>query len=180
MPSPKHFRQRREQFLSRIEGPVLLVAGGEIPRNYPANVSPYRSDSNFLFFFDQPEPGSAALFDPADQSVTLFLHERTPEDALWHGPVPSFAEMATKHGAQVESLEGLADTVRARAGGRKVESIAVADHKATALARAITGQDLDFYDAARVGSPELIQTIGGLRLVKDEAEDDAGRMSSTF
>ena len=102
--------------------------------------------------------------------MTLFLQRRTPEDALWHGPVPSFAEMGKKHAVQVEPLDTLAETVRAKAGNGKVESMAVADHKATALAREITGQELDFHDASKVGSPELVQAIGGMRLVKNESE----------
>jgi Xaa-Pro aminopeptidase len=170
MPPLKHYQSRRAQFLAAIQNPVMLMAGGWRSRNYPDNPYVYRADSNFLFFFHEAEPGSAALFDPADKTVTLFLHDRTPEDALWHGSVPSFAEMAKKHGAQVEPLAGIAQAVRARAGDRKIESLAVADHKATATARAITGQDLDFYDAAKVGSPELIRAIGELRLVKDPAE----------
>jgi hypothetical protein len=110
MPNLQHFKSRRKEFLSAIDTPVLLMAGGWISRNYPANWSPFRADSTFLFFFPDPEPNAAALFDPKDGSVTLFLDERTPEDALWHGPVPSFADMKKAHG--VTAVEKRASSPR--------------------------------------------------------------------
>src|SRR5678815_1981640 len=97
MPSLQHFTQRRKQFLDAIDSPVLLMAGGWHPRNYPQNPHPYRPDSNFLFLFGSAEPEAAALFDPKDRSVTLFLTERTPEDALWHGSQPTFKDMQKIH-----------------------------------------------------------------------------------
>ena len=119
MPSTAHFKARRAQFLARIQNPVLLMAGGEVPRNYPANTCPYRPDSNFLFFFDQPEPDSAALFDPAARTVSLFLKTRTPEGELWHGSVPSFADMQELHAVDsVRPVEDLVDEVQKQAAGR--------------------------------------------------------------
>ncbi|MCA8954870.1 MAG: aminopeptidase P N-terminal domain-containing protein [Planctomycetes bacterium] len=171
MPTTAHLRQRRSQFLERITEPVLLMAGGEVPRNYPANVSPYRADSNFLFFFADPEPGSAALFDPRDRSVTLFLRERTAEDALWHGAVPDFATMQHQHGVEhVEPVEQLVASVQRRAGGAAVRTIAVADPQATALANQATGAQVAFLDSGKVADPAVIQAIGGLRVVKHSEE----------
>ena len=59
-----NYADRRKRFLSEIGGPVLLMAGGILSRNYPANGFPYRADSTFLYFFERPEAGSAAIFDP--------------------------------------------------------------------------------------------------------------------
>lgn len=166
-----HFRRRRAQLLERIERPTLLLAGGWRARNYPQNPYPFRADSNVLFLVADPEPDSALLLDPQDGTVTMFVHERTAEDALWHGPVPSFEEMRELHGVDaVAAVEGLAAAVAKKAAGREIDSLAVADPAATAQARAITGQDLVFEDPARVGRPELVQAIGGLRLIKDEEE----------
>ena len=178
MPSTQHFQARRSQFLDRIQNPVLLVAGGEVPRNYPANVSPYRPDSNFLFFFDQPEPGSAALFDPADRTVTLFLRARTPEDALWHGPAPSFAEMQRRHAvANVLPVEDIVDEVQKKAAGRQMRSIAVVDNQATQLANTVTGENLVFLDSDKVADAQLIQELGQIRAVK--ADEEIAEMRKT-
>ncbi len=67
-----NYVDRRKRFLSALKSPVLLMAGGLLGRNYPANTFPYRADSTFLYFFERPEAGSAAFFDPATGKVTLF------------------------------------------------------------------------------------------------------------
>ena len=185
MLTTSHFQNRRSQFLDSLAasggGPVFLVAGGEVPRNYPANVVPYRSDGNFLFFFDNPEPGSAALFDPADKTVTLFLRARTPEDTLWHGPVPSFADMLAHHAVDaVLPVEDVVDSVQKQAAGRSLRSIAVVDPEATKLANTVTGESLVFLDSAKVADAQLIQDIGQLRAVKTAEEIDAMRRTAAI
>jgi Xaa-Pro aminopeptidase len=175
MPTPSHHKTRRSQFLAAIDTPVLLMAGGWIPRNYPANWSPFRADSTFLFFFPEPEPNAAALFDPKDESVTLFLDERTQADALWHGPVPSFADV--KKALRVTAVEKRADmrqAVAKKIGKRKVRTVAIADLRATAEAASITGEHLDFHDPAKVGDKDLLRAIGKLRNHREP--DEAAEM----
>ncbi|MBZ0267186.1 aminopeptidase P N-terminal domain-containing protein, partial [bacterium] len=169
-----HYRARRDELLSKLDGPVLLFAGGPRARNYPDNTYPYRADSHFLFFFPHPETHAAALFDPADGTVTLYLTERTLEDALWMGPVPSFEEMReTLRVDAVVALTGMEDDVRRRAGGRAVGSVAVADSRTLAKARRITGSDLVFGDAARTCSTEALRdALSGLRMRKRGPEID--------
>jgi Xaa-Pro aminopeptidase len=159
-----HLKARRQDFLDAIDTPVLLMAGGWISRNYPANWSPYRADSTFLFFFGPLEANAAALFDPKDGSVTLFLDERTPEDALWHGSVPTFADMKKACGVTaVQKRADLAKEVQKKVGKRKVRTLAIADPRATAEALAITGESLDFRKAATVGDKSLVLAIAKLR-----------------
>lgn len=165
------FADRRKRFLAGLDAPVLLMAGGSLSRNYPANTFPFRADSNFLYFFERPEAGSAAFFDPADGNVTLFLPERTVADALWHGALESFEAVRSRQGVHaVLAVESLETKVKAFAKGRTVRSIAVADWKATALANSITGESLNFDDAKRVGHGPLLDLIATLRLVKGEDE----------
>jgi len=165
MPTLPHFKRRRAEFLQLLDGPVLLFAGGWISRNYPANWSPYRADSTFLFFFPEPEPNAAALFEPKDGTVTLFLDERTQADALWHGTVPGFADVKKAVGVDaVEKRADLAAIVRKKVGNAKLFSLAIHDPLATAEAVALTGQTLDFRDPTRIGDPDLIAAIARLRL----------------
>lgn len=171
MPSTSHYQNRRKQFLASIDSPVLLMAGGWISRNYPANWGAYRADSTFLFFFPEPEPNAAALFDPKDNSVTLFLDERTQEDALWHGPTPGFAE--TKRAVKVTSIEKRADLatlVKKKLGNRKARTLAIADPRATAEARKITGDKVEFYNTKKVGHPDLVLAITQLRNHRNKEE----------
>jgi Xaa-Pro aminopeptidase len=171
MPTSTHHKARRAEFLAAIDQPVLLMAGGWISRNYPANWSPFRADSTFLFFFPAAEPNAAALFDPKDKSVTLFLDERTQADALWHGPVPSFADIKKAFGVTaVEKRAELHKVVGKKVGKRAVRTIAIADPRATAEATAITGERLDFFTASAIGDAPLLQTIAKLRSHKQEPE----------
>lgn len=164
MPSSSHHHDRRKQFLQSIESPVLLMAGGWISRNYPANWSPFRADSTFLFFFPEPEANAAALFDPKDKSVTLFLDERTNDDALWHGPTPSFGEMKRKLGVKnIEKRADLEALVKKKVGSRKCKTIAIADPRATAEAKKITGDKVDFFNTKKVGDPSVLLAIAALR-----------------
>lgn len=166
-----NYADRRKRFLAALEGPVLLMAGGFLSRNYPANTFPFRADSTFLYFFERPEAGSAAFFDPADGRVTLFLPERTVADALWHGALEPFE--AVKARQQVDAVlpvEALEQHVLVLAKNRQVRSLAVADWKATARARAITGEALDFDEPTKVGEGALLDAIAKLRLRKGEDE----------
>lgn len=164
MPNHAHCKRRRTEFLAAIDTPVLLMAGGWISRNYPANWNPFRADSTFLFFFAEPEANAAALFDPKDDSVTLFLDERTQADALWHGTVPSFAEVKKAVGVTaVEKRGDLAKAIARKVGKRKVRTLAIPDPRATAEALAITGEHLDFHDNTKVGDPALIRAVARLR-----------------
>jgi len=166
-----NYASRRTRFLSGLDGPVLLMAGGVLARNYPANGFPFRADSNFLYFFERPEAGSAAFFDPANGNVTLFIPERTMADAIWHGALESFADVKSRQGVNaVLAVEKLESEVARLAGGRVVRSLAVADPKATARANAITKASLDFDDPTKVGEGALLDLIAKLRLHKDEDE----------
>ena len=180
MPDHLHCQRRRSEFLAAIDGPVLLLAGGWISRNYPANWSPFRADSTFLFFFANPEPNAAALFDPKDGSVTLFLDERTQADALWHGEVPSFAEIEkAARVTAVQKRSELAKLVARKVGRRKVRTLAIADPRATAEALAITGEDLDFHDNSKCGDPALIRAIARLRNHRAPEELAEMRLAAT-
>jgi Xaa-Pro aminopeptidase len=168
-----HLRLRRRQLLERLPGPALLFAGGPRARNTPFGEYPYRADSNFLLFFADPEPASAAFFDPADGTVTLFLPERTMATTVWEGSVPGFAE--AQETAGVDAVLGAArlpEHVEQLARGRPVLTVAVADDRTTDLARRVTGLPLDHHDAARIAPPELADALAELRIRKLEPEID--------
>lgn len=176
----EHARARRDEFLSRLDEPALLFAGGARARNQPANAFPDRADSHFLFFFPQAERDAAALFDPADRTVTLYLPERTLEDAVWSGPVPSFEEMRETVGVdRVIRIADLETDVRARVRDRKVGSVAVADSRTTARARKVTGTDLVFDDPSRnCSTPALRGALAELRMRKRGPEIDELRRAA--
>jgi Xaa-Pro aminopeptidase len=166
-----HLRTRRREFLKRLKSPVLLFAGGYRARATPFGDYPFRADSNFLFFFTDPEPGSAALFDPGDGTVTLFLPERTLSVAMWEGSLPGFAEMQESTGADaVLGVSRLAEHVSRLVHGRKLHSVGVMDSRTTAVARELTGLPLDPFRPDAIAPEEVVDALAALRAVKREPE----------
>ncbi len=173
------FAQRRQKLLSVLQRPLLLLSGAAPARNYQANTFPFRADSNFLYFFESPETNSAALFHPAEKSVTLFLLERTVEDALWHGALESFASAQARH--QVDAvlpMEALESELKRRELIGRLDAIAVADAKTTQLAGQLSGSVLDFSAADHFGPWAALSAIANLRLTKDEQEVAAMRRTA--
>ncbi|MBK7860710.1 MAG: aminopeptidase P family protein [Archangiaceae bacterium] len=168
------FADRRHRLLKKLSRGLLLFSGGAVSRNYPANPFPFRADSSFLYFFERPEPDSAAYFDPASGKVTLYLPERTLDDALWHGERESFEAARARHQVdQVKKIESLEEELKA---GR-FDTLAVADARTTRRARALTGADLDFDDPLKVGPLPVLEAIASLRLIKDA--DELAQMRET-
>ncbi|BAZ67994.1 MAG: aminopeptidase P family protein [Pelatocladus maniniholoensis HA4357-MV3] len=107
-------RQRRQQLATRIDFPVILWSGTSIPRNYPANVFPFRASSHFLYFAGLPLVNAAIRLEAG--KLELFIDDPAPGSALWHGEMPNREDIATRIGAdaaysmaELESyLEGVA------------------------------------------------------------------------
>ena len=120
------FVQRRAR-LARALGPTpaLVFAGGLRGRNYPANTYPYRADSHFLYLTGAALP-DAALWIDGDR-VELFATPEAPDDALWHGALPTFDALREATGvAAVRSSAELAKLV-ADAGRGNVATLPSAD-----------------------------------------------------
>lgn len=104
---------RRRRLAKLIEFPVLLWSGAAKPRNFTANIYPYRASSHFLYFAGIPLENAAIRID--GEELTLFIDEATPDDILWHGPMPTRDEIAQRIGANkarpLRDLESLASGV---------------------------------------------------------------------
>ena len=101
--------QRRRQKLAQIFSAPVMIGSGQAPaRNFPANTYPFRANSHFLYFAGKPLVN--AVIHLCQGKIALFWDEPTPEDALWHGPVPSRDDIARDIGADTAfPLTQLAD-----------------------------------------------------------------------
>lgn len=90
-------RQRRQKLASHIDFPAILWSGNSSPRNFPANVFPFRASSHFLYFTGLPLPNAAIRLEAG--KLELFMDDPTPSNTLWHGEMPSREEIATQIGA---------------------------------------------------------------------------------
>ncbi|MBD0314979.1 MAG: aminopeptidase P N-terminal domain-containing protein, partial [Microcoleus sp. T3-bin5] len=72
-------------------------SGNTSPRNFPANVFPFRTSSHFLYFAGLPLPNAAIRLEAG--KLELFMDDPKPSSALWHGEMPSREKIAQKIGA---------------------------------------------------------------------------------
>jgi Xaa-Pro aminopeptidase len=142
--------------------PALVAAGSPRPRNYAANLYPFRASSHFLYLFGLPLRGAAAFYDGG--AWTLHLPEPGADDALWQGAEPSFDEIAADVGCPVRALSRLPASVR----GRAVATLPAPDLETCAEQSRLLGREIrrgvfDVLDAP------LADALIELRLAHDDA-----------
>lgn len=107
------FIRRRRALADAVGGPALLFSGRPRPRNYPANVLPFRPDSHFLYLTGAWLEGAALLVD-RDRDV-LYLAPETADDRLWHGASPSWDTLSAAAGvAEIRDIAELPELARER------------------------------------------------------------------
>ncbi|BAZ53629.1 peptidase M24 [Nostoc sp. NIES-4103] len=88
---------RRRRLANLIDFPAILWSGGSSPRNFPANLFPFRPSSHFLYFAGLPLPNAAIRLEAG--KLELFMDDPKPSSALWHGEMPNREEIAQTIGA---------------------------------------------------------------------------------
>ncbi|MGB3199499.1 MAG: aminopeptidase P family protein [Nodosilinea sp.] len=97
LPLTQVLQQRRDRLADLHPNPVVLWSGQAMPRNFPANVYPFRANSHFLYFAGRPLANAAIHLEGG--RLTLFMDDPSPEAALWHGPTASRDAIAAEIGA---------------------------------------------------------------------------------
>ena len=158
---------RRRALTDRLAAPVLIAAGQAPARNYPANPYPYRASSHFLYFTGRPMAGAALLF--SEGRCCLLAQPPDPDDALWHGPRPTFEQLADELGLdEVRSVRQATEVVKPLASLATLppQDADTAAWLSRLLGREVpagSGDDLEGPDAA------LADAMIALRLIHDEA-----------
>ncbi|HEY9727761.1 MAG TPA: aminopeptidase P family protein, partial [Chroococcales cyanobacterium] len=132
--------------------------GQASPRNFPANLFPFRASSHFLYFAGLPLENAAIVLH--DGLLELFMDDSPPESALWHGEMPKREEIAQTIGA--DAAFPLSEVRSLGAATVAVQDAATFYQQAQILNRSVTpanapaGIDL-----------ELARAIASLRLCHD-------------
>ncbi|MBK8172369.1 MAG: aminopeptidase P family protein [Sandaracinaceae bacterium] len=166
--------ERRRKLMQKLRGTaVLIAAGARVPRNYRANTYPFRASSHFLYLVGRPIENAMLLLSDGD--ATLFVPERTTDDALWDGPGLANEELATLTGCKVRTLEHLQDALHGRALATLAASDTITrDEQSRLLARAIAPLTYSKEDEA------LADAMIELRLVHDaQAIEELRRAAAT-
>lgn len=123
------YQQRRAELARRLgHGLVLLPGHAESPVNYRDNCYPFRQDSTLLYFSGLAVPGIALVLDCDSGQSTLLAPEEQPDDIVWTGPVPTWAERAATAGIERHAAISELPTLlaQARQKGRTVHQLPVA------------------------------------------------------
>ncbi|MEM6426223.1 MAG: aminopeptidase P family protein [Cyanobacteria bacterium P01_D01_bin.128] len=154
-------KSRRRRLSKLIDFPVLLWSGSPKPRNFTANVYPFRASSHFLYFAGLPLENAAILINGSD--LTLFINESSPDDALWHGSSPSRDELAKQIGAtEAHPLAELANHAQGTATlGERAETV-------QAMERTLLKEGIVLQRHRPDGNHDMERAIVRLRMIQDE------------
>ncbi len=143
-PIDSSLRDRRQSLAHHYPSPVILWSGSPSPRNFPANVYPFRANSHFLYFAGISLPHAVIRLEQG--KLALFLDDPSPDALLWHGPQPTRAQWAEKIGADCHyPLTDLPEYIH-NAATLPVQDWATRWQQAELLNRPLlplTGKDLD-------------------------------------
>ena len=172
LPNRPAHEARRAQLAARLGNrPALIAAGLPRPRNYAANLYPYRASSHFLYLFGLPLRGAVAIYDGA--AFTLYLPDAAPDQALWEGAPPSPDEISEATGCPVRPLARLPASVRGRAVATlPAPDVETCQEQSRLLGRDIRRGVIDVLDAP------LADAIIELRLHHDDAARDELRLAA--
>ncbi len=170
------FTARRQRLAAQLgDLPVALFAGDLSPRNYAANIHPYRAHSHFLYFTGTAWPG-AVLLGKGD-AWEIFAAPPAPDDALWIGPSATWEALAAAIG--VRAIRPLAELPATLALLGDVQAVATlpAIHpltrarQAALFARPWGLHDESLLGAVPLGDPDigLANAMISLRLRHDAA-----------
>lgn len=155
--------RRREALMAALPATtVLLPCGQARPRNYAATTFPFRPHSHFLYFFGWGLPGAMGLL--AEGRATLYLPAPDRDEALWSGPQPAFAELATALGVRVAAL----DTLPAALARREVATLPAPDAETRFQQSALLGRPIEVR-AFSERDALLADAVIALRLRHDQA-----------
>ena len=154
-------RARRRRLAKLIDFPILLWSGTAKSRNFAANIYPYRASSHFLYFAGIPLENAAIRID--QEELTLFIDEATPDDILWHGPMPSRDQIAQRIGA--DKARPLRDLDALSTG---VALLGEKDETVRSMEKALMKQGIVLARHRPEGSRALERAIVQLRMIQDE------------
>lgn len=154
------FAARRARLGALFSEEALVPAGLPSPKNYPANLFPFRASSHFLYLVGLPLPGAQLVLRGDDS--TLYVDAPAPDDELWHGPTPSLDDLARATGLRVLPLEAFAPV------SPEAAVLWPQGERARRVAAGLLRRPTDSFDATEADLA-LQDAIVALRLQHDEA-----------
>lgn len=174
-PQPAEVYVRRRAALGgAFAGPVILFAGDLVPRNYAANVYPFRAHSHFLYFTGLQWPGAVLLGQGG--AWEIFAAPPASDDPLWIGPSATWDDLQAASGVQrIRPLAELRTALDQFVAGRTpAATLPAVAPRTRARQASLLGRPWGAHDESEAGvvpltgrDAELADTIISLRLQHD-------------
>lgn len=152
------------------KGIALFLGNPDAPMNYPANIYPFRQDSDFAYFFGINHPNFAGVVDFEEGKNIIFGNDVSLDDIIWMGPQPSVKDQAASFGiTETYAFTKLFDFIKdAVAKGRKVHFLPPYRGENKILLQQLTG--ISALEVNENRSEELVKAIVKIRSIKDQHE----------
>lgn len=185
---PDRFTEHRARFAEIVgnDGIAVIPAAGETVRNDDVHHE-FRQDSNFVYLTGFEEPDAVAVLAPGHPNgeYLLFVRPRDPEMEAWNGYRAGVEGAVERYNADAAYPIDQLDQELARLMlGRSVLWYQVGDADRDARMTAILGKARNYRGRYGKPAPERIQdpgdVLGGMRLIKSEAELESMRAACTL
>ena len=152
---PEVFIARRARLAVRLgDAAAAVFAGDLVPRNYAANIYPYRAHSHFLYLTGVHWPGAVLL--GAGDVWEIFAAPPAADDALWIGPSPTWELLAATTGVRaIRPLADLPAALAAHGGVAAVATLPAIQPRSRARQAALLGRPWGLHDEASDGAVPL-------------------------
>ncbi len=165
------FCRRRDDLRKAVGGGLLFFPSNPlIPRNYPANVYPFRQNSQFLYLTGINHPGLVLVMGEGVVEDHLFGPPEDIDDVVWHGPHDSLEDFGAQAGvAQVHDIAELGPFLcSCKAQDGRIRYLLPYHERVLTWMSRIMGEDTE---TLRGGAcPDLTRAVVNQRLVKGPEE----------
>jgi len=160
------YQQRRRDLAGAVGSGLILIPGSPlVPRNYEANIYPFRQSSHFLYYAGIDRPDLWLTVDAATGASTLFSPPWTMDDVVWCGEQATPAELAERSG-----IDGV-EPPRALAAALAVGDVHYLPPYRASMALGLAEQlGRPAGEIAGGASERLVRAVAEQRLVKTDDE----------
>ena len=170
--SAETYKQRREVLSKQMGGSSLIwIAGNaESPKNYLDNTYHFRQNSNFLYYAGVDRPDFSLLIDLDKDRTYLCATDRSVEEVVWMGEVPTVNELAKMVGIdQTMSEKALHEVLNAaNENGRKVHYLP--PYRGYSIIGISNVLGIPVGSVVQQASPTLVQAVISQRSIKEPQE----------
>ncbi len=179
------FKQRREDFLTRLEGKAAIIPAASMVTHHADCEYPFRQDSDFWYLTGFDEPDAVALFlpfRPEGERYVLFVLPKKETEEIWNGFRWGVQGVVDQFGVDIaHSIYELPNLLSEYLQGSEGIVFRIGKHpKVESIVLKIWNEQLDKYQRNGNAALDLIapcKFLHSMRLLKGDDEIDRIRQA---